>query len=66
MSEEMDEATKKMIEYIRDLVTLKVTLPLGNPNLRLLHTNQFCYTELPKEFELANIKRIREKLELDA
>ena len=55
---EKDSAKDKVFESIRKLLTLKMTLPLGNPNLKLVHTNQFLYTELPSEFGLANMKRI--------
>ena len=44
---------------VRDLYTAKITLPLGNPNLKLVHTNQFLFTELPEYvFELANLDAI--------
>lgn len=57
--QEYSEAKKAMIESIRDLLSLKLVLPLGNPNLKLLHTNQFLFTELPEEvFELANLDAI--------
>ena len=60
---EKAEATKKIIESIRDLYSLKITLPLGNPNLKFVHTNQFLFTELPTEvFELANLEVISKAL----
>ena len=60
---EKAEATKKIVESIRDLCSLKITLPLGNPNLKLVHTNQFLFTELPTEFfELANMDVISKAL----
>lgn len=52
------KALGEVTKSIRDLLTLKVTLPLGNPNLKLVHTNQFCFIDLPKEFVLANMKTI--------
>lgn len=53
------EATKEIVKSIRDLISLKITLPLGNPNLKLVHTNQFLFTELPNDvFELANMETI--------
>ncbi len=56
-------AKKEMVDSIRDLLTLKLTLPLGNPNLRFVHTNQFLWTDLPTDvFELANLKPIGEAL----
>lgn len=39
---------------MRDYLTLKITLPLGNPLLKKVHTNQFLWTELPNEFVLEN------------
>jgi len=60
---EKNKALEPMIESIRDLYTLKLTLPLGNPNLKLVHTNQFLFTELPTDvFELANFDAIANAL----
>ena len=57
------QARDKMVDSIRDLHNLKITLPLGNPNLKLVHTNQFLFTELPEEvFELANLEAISKAL----
>lgn len=48
-------AAKKLItESARNYLTAKITLPLGNPELKKVHTNQFLFTALPKEFELKN------------
>ena len=50
---------KKKKKSVRDLLTLKLKIPLGNPNLKLVHTNQFMFTELPETyFELANLSTI--------
>lgn len=57
------EARKKIVESSRDLLSLKITLPLGNPNLKNVHTNMFLFTELPKEFDLANFTSISEVLQ---
>ena len=58
-----NEATKKVVDSVRDLYTAKITLPLGNPNLKLVHTNQFLFTELPTNvFELTNLKVIAKAL----
>ena len=63
LNNERAEATKKIVESVRDLYSLKITLPLGNPNLKLVHTNQFLFTELPTEvFELANMATISQAL----
>lgn len=53
------KAKEQMIKSVRDLYTVKITLPLGNPNLKLVHTNQMLFTELPEDtFELANFGAI--------
>ena len=60
---EKAKAKDKIIESVRDLYSAKITLPLGNPNLKLVHTNQFIFTELPTEvFELANLDAISKAL----
>lgn len=51
---EKQTALSKTQESVRDLLSLKVTLPLGNPFLKYLHTNMFLWTELPSKFDLAN------------
>ena len=48
------EALKKITENVRDYLSLTLTLPLGNPALKQVHTNQWLFTNLPKEFDLAN------------
>ena len=62
----IEEATDKITENIRKLVSLKITLPLGNPNLWLLHTNQFLWLDLPEEFSLANMDAIGNALNSDS
>ena len=53
------KAKEAMVKSIRDLYTIKITLPLGNPNLKLVHTNQMLFTELKEDtFELANFGAI--------
>ena len=53
---EKAKAKEQLIDSIRDLYNAKISLPLGNPNLKLVHTNQFLFTELPTDvFELANM-----------
>ena len=59
---EMAEARNRLSDSIRDLLSLKITLPLGNPLLKKLHTNMFIYTELPEEFVLENFSTIAEVL----
>ncbi len=48
------EALKKIQENVRDYLSLTLTIPLGNPALKQVHTNQWLFTNLPKEFDLAN------------
>lgn len=60
---EKSKAKSEIQDSVRDLQTLKLKLPLGNPNLKLVHTNQFLFTEFPKEvFELANMSAISKAL----
>ena len=62
INNEMAEARNQLTDSIRDLLSLKLTLPLGNPLLKRLHTNMFLYTELPEEFMLENFSTIAEVL----
>ena len=48
------EALKKIVEHNRDYLKLDLTLPLGDKALKQVHTNQWLFTDLPKEFDLAN------------
>lgn len=59
---EKREAKKKIQESVRDLLTLNMTLPLGNKALKYVHTNQFLFTELPKTFKLKYLGVIGEAL----
>lgn len=60
---EKAKAREQLVDSIRDLYSAKITLPLGNPNLKLVHTNQFLFTELPTGvFELANFDAIAKAL----
>ena len=47
-------ALEKMVEHNRDYLQLDITIPLGNKALKQVHTNQWLFTNLPKEFDLAN------------
>lgn len=62
VEEDKAKAKNEIVESIRDLLSLKITLPLGNPDLKLVHTNQFCQTELPNEFLLENFGVISKAL----
>lgn len=57
------KAEEQMVKSVRDLYTAKITLPLGNPNLKLVHTNQMLFTELHEDvFQLANFDKIANAL----
>ena len=56
------QSLEEITDSVRDLSNLKITLPLGNPSLKYVHTNQFLWTDLPKEFQLANFKIISKAL----
>ena len=62
INNEMANARNRLSESIRDLLSLKLTFPLGNPLFKKLHTNMFLYTELPNEFVLENFPTIAEVL----
>lgn len=62
INQEMESARNRLTESIRDLLSLKLTIPLGNPLLKKLHTNMFLYTELPTEFVLENFSTLAEVL----
>ena len=56
------KALEKVVEHNRDYLKLDLTLPLGDPALKHVHTNQWLFTELPVEFDLANWTVIAEHL----
>ena len=62
MVSEKTTAKNEIVDSVRDLLNLKLTVPLGNPNLKRVHTNQFLWTELPDEFILENFSLIASKL----
>lgn len=55
-------AKKLITDSARDYLTAKITLPLGNPALKQLHTNMFLFTALPEEFRLKNWETIANAL----
>lgn len=60
---EKAKAKEQMVNSVRDLHKAKIKIPLGNPNLKLVHTNQMLFTELSEEvFELANFDAIASAL----
>ena len=62
ITKEKSSAIEEIGKPIRDFLNLKVTIPLGNPSLKNIHTNMFLYTELPKEFTLTNFKTIADAI----
>lgn len=56
--EDKANATELITESIRDLLSMKVSIPLGNPAFKHVHTNQFLWLDLPDEFELVNFEFI--------
>ena len=56
------QSLEEITDSVRTLSNLKITLPLGNPSLKYVHTNQFLWTDLPKEFRLANFGIISKAL----
>jgi len=56
------KALEKVVEHNRDYLKLDVTLPLGNTALKKVHTNQWLWTTLPKEFDLTNWVAIADAL----
>ena len=52
------KALDEMAKSVRDLLSFEIRLPLNDPMFKELHTNQFLWTELPREFELKNLTDI--------
>lgn len=48
------KAEEAMFKSVRELLTVKVTLPLGNPNYKLIHTNSFIFCDLSGYVDLEN------------
>jgi transglutaminase/protease-like cytokinesis protein 3 len=59
---EKKKAKELITENARDYLTAKVKIPLGNPALKNVHTNQFLFMTFPKEFSLQNWKTIAKAL----
>ena len=55
-------ALKKIVEHNRDYLKVDITLPLGDMALKQVHTNQWLFTDLPKEFDFVNWTIIAEAL----
>ena len=56
------DGLKKVTAHARDYLSFTMTIPLGNKALKQVHTNQFLFCDLPKEFKLENWKYIAEAL----
>lgn len=55
---EKQKAMETLTQSVRDLLTVKMKIPGGNPLLKKLHTNSFIWTELPERFRLENFKKV--------
>ncbi|MBR3214267.1 MAG: transglutaminase domain-containing protein [Methanosphaera sp.] len=55
---EESAARKKIIESFRDMLTVKITIPLGDPKLKEVHTNSFIWLPLLDYMDLANYEDI--------
>ena len=62
MVSEKNAAKEEITKSLRDLLTFNITVPLGNPSYKLIHTNKFVKTSLPEDFVLDNFGVIGEKL----
>ena len=47
-----------MSKSIRDLLTVKVTVPVGYDMLKFIHTNMFIKMKVPDEFKVENFEHI--------
>ena len=56
------KAKDLITEHARDYLTAKVKIPLGNPALKNVHTNQFLFMEFPSDFSLQNWETIAKAL----
>ena len=55
---EESEARKKILENFREMLTVKITIPLGDPKLKEVHTNSFIWLPLLDYMDLANYEDI--------
>ena len=63
---ELQAAKEEIQKSVRDLATLKLTLPLGNPALKKVHTNQFLWLDLGDNFHLRNMAILAKALNSSA
>ena len=55
---EKAKAIQEMSKSIRDLLTVKVTVPVGYEMLKFIHTNMFIKMKVPDEFKVENFEHI--------
>ena len=53
-----NKALEELSKSVRDLLSFEIKLPLNHPMFKEMHTNQFLWTELPREFKLGNLSEI--------
>ena len=53
---EQAKAIQEMSKSIRDLLTVKVTVPVGYEMLKFIHTNMFIKMKVPDEFKVESLK----------
>ena len=53
-----DTARDRLVENVREYLTVKVTIPLGDPKLKEVHTNSFIWLPLLDYMDLANYEEI--------
>lgn len=59
------KALEKIIEHNRDYLKCDITIPLGNPALKNVHTNQWLWSNIPNDFNLVNWGIIAKALNAD-
>ena len=52
------KALEELSKSARGMLSFEIRLPLNDPMFKNLHTNQFLWTELPREFQLTNLAKI--------
>ena len=53
-----NKALEELSKSVRDLLSFEIKLPLNHTMFKEMHTNQFLWTELPREFKLGNLAEI--------
>ena len=53
-----NKALEELSKSVRDLLSFEIKLPLNHTMFKEMHTNQFLWTELPREFKLGNLSEI--------